>query len=125
MAQQQQVVMTFCAMIDAAGYYPMVYSSKNWYLTRLGDVPYDKWVAQYSTVCDYPGAVCVWQKADTARIPGIAGNVDIDYLYKDYSNLIIPEGFINHYNYIRYYRNYKMQTGWIAVNGLRYHMDAL
>ena len=125
MAQQQQVVMTFCAMIDAAGYYPMVYSSKNWYLTRLGDVPYDKWVAQYSTVCDYPGAVCVWQKADTARIPGIAGNVDIDYLYKDYSNLIIPEGFINHYNYIRYYRNYKMQTGWIAVNGLKYHMDAL
>ena len=124
-AQQQQIVATFCSMIDAAGYHPMVYAGKNWYLNRLGDVPYDKWVAQYSTQCDYPGAICVWQASQTGSVPGVAGNVDIDYLYKDYFQQIVPEGFVNHYNYIRYYQNWKMQTGWINVGGLRYHMDAL
>jgi len=123
--QQQQIVATFCSIIDAAGYYPIVYASRNWYLERLGDVPYDKWVAQYASVCNYPGAVCVWQQSCTGRLPGIAGDVDIDYLYKDYSQLIVPEGFVNHYQFVRYYQNYKMQTGWINAGGLKYHMDAL
>lgn len=44
----------FCATIDAAGYYPMVYSSKNWMTGKIGATPYDKWVAQYNSSCEYP-----------------------------------------------------------------------
>lgn len=123
--QQQQLVSTFCSMMYAAGYYPMVYASKSWYLNRLGDVPYDKWVAQYNTVCDYPGAICFWQATDSGKLPGIAGNVDINYQYKDYSNLIISDGFVNTSGFVRFYRGYKLQTGWIDVMGLRYYADAL
>ena len=36
----------FCTTIDAAGYYPMIYSYKNFFTSKLSIVGWDKWVAQ-------------------------------------------------------------------------------
>lgn len=116
---------SFCAVIDAAGYYPMVYSSRNWMRDRIGVVPYDKWVAQYSDSCDYEGGIAFWQASAFHRVNGVAGNVDLNYQYKDYGSLIISDGWLAHNNGLRFYRGYKMQTGWIDINGLQYYTDNL
>ena len=71
---------TFCATIEAEGYYPMVYSSANWYKDRIGPVFYDKWVAQWAATCDIPDAA-VWQYTSKGRVPGISGDVDLDEWY--------------------------------------------
>ncbi len=83
-AQQQEIVNAFCTVIENAGYYPMVYTNKNWFLTRLGPTVYDQWVAQYADACDYPLAFTVWQATSNCTVAGIRGRVDGEYLYKDY-----------------------------------------
>lgn len=82
--QQAEIANTFCSIIEGSGYYPMVYASKNWFLNRMGPIGYDKWVAQYGEVCDIEEAA-FWQASSKGRLPGIGGNVDIDYQYKDLS----------------------------------------
>ncbi|MDE6420753.1 MAG: hypothetical protein K2K87_09530, partial [Lachnospiraceae bacterium] len=48
-AQLAEIANTFCAIVESAGYYPIVYGSKNWYSNYIGPIAYDKWVAQYNT----------------------------------------------------------------------------
>lgn len=108
-AQQSEIANTFCAIIESAGYYPMVYASKNWFLTRMGPIAYDKWVAQYNESCDIEDAA-FWQATSSGVLPGIAGSVDIDYQYKDLSASIIPYGFLYRKGNFYFYENYKMKT---------------
>lgn len=115
---------TFCATIDSYGYTPIIYANKNWFRNRIGTVYYDRWVAMYATCCDYEYAPQVWQASSEGKIPGIKGNVDIDYLYKDYS-YIIPNGFSTKGDgYVYLYKNYRYQRGWVDYNGLTYFCDA-
>ena len=118
------IINAFCSTIDAAGYYPMVYSYKNMFVNKLNTCGWDKWVAQYGDNCEYNNNVCFWQYSSKARISGFSGNVDINYQYKDYSNLIIPEGFLARGDgNVRFYRNWRMQTGWVDYNNTRYYLD--
>ncbi|MCM1133989.1 MAG: hypothetical protein NC400_00290, partial [Clostridium sp.] len=117
------IINAFCTTIDAAGYYPMVYSGKNVFAGKLSNVGWDKWVAQYADSCDYNNNVCFWQYSSKGNVGGVGGNVDVNYQYKDYSQLIIPEGFIGHNGSVRFYSNWKMQRGWIAYNDTRYYLD--
>ncbi len=113
----------FCAVIEAAGYYPMVYASKNWFEGKIGNVGYDKWVAQYNDSCQYGGNISFWQSTSHAYINGFNGRVDFNYQYKDYSSLIIPEGFLNKNGITRFYRNWRMQRGWVDYAGTRFYLD--
>ena len=117
------IINAFCTIIDAAGYYPMVYSNKNMFAQKLSICGWDKWVAQYNSSCDYNNNVCFWQYTGSGSMNGIGGKVDINYQYKDYSKLIIPEGFIEHNGNVRFYQNWRMQKGWIAYNDTRYFLD--
>lgn len=112
----------FCATIENAGYHPMVYANKTWFTKRIGYVPYDKWVAQYAGACDYGQVPAVWQASCTASVAGVGGQVDYDYLYKDYS-FIVPQGFsvVNGYKY--FYNNYRRVKGWVDYAGQRYYCD--
>lgn len=118
------MINTFCMLIDAAGYYPMVYTYKSFYHGKLGTSPWDKWMAQYNDSLNTSETVAFWQYSSSGSVPGISGRVDMDYQYKDYSNLIINEGFIDHLGSTRFYRNYKMQRGWIDYQGKKYFADA-
>ena len=118
---QAAIVMTFCTLIAQAGYYPMVYSYRNWFLTRMGNVGVEKWVAQYGDVCDYPGGYTIWQASSHGSVKGINGRVDIDYLYKDLFSVIVPEGFVQIGDSVVYYRNYRKQFGWVDVAGSKYY----
>lgn len=117
------IINAFCTTIDAAGYYPMVYSNKNMFVQKLSITGWDKWVAQYNDTCEYNNNVCFWQYSSHGSVNGVGGRVDVNYQYKDYSNLIIPEGFIERNGNVRFYRNWKMQKGWVAHNDTKYYLD--
>ena len=69
----------------------MVYSSKNWLTQRVGPIPFDVWVAQYAEACEYPNPA-FWQFSNSGTVSGIDGRVDLNFQFKDYSNIIIPYG---------------------------------
>ncbi len=71
----------FCQTMQDKGYQPMVYfnwhQSENMYvLHELEDYPF--WLALYQDRMTYPWEVEMWQWTQTGRVPGIAGNVDIN-----------------------------------------------
>ena len=117
------LVTAYCSVIENAGYYPMVYSNKNMLTTQIGAVPYDVWVAQYSDTCEYPDPA-FWQFTDSGSVNGISGNVDLNYQFKDYSDIIIPNGFTTRNGNTYFYSNYKMQRGWVEYEGKHYFMNA-
>lgn len=114
----------FCDVIASAGYHPIVYTGTNFYRKHIAPgLRYDIWIAQYGNSCDIPGHA-IWQASQTGSVPGVAGNVDINYMYKDYHNLIIPVGFAQRGDGTYFYNNYRIQFGWVDFNNARYHMDA-
>lgn len=117
------IINAFCTTIDAAGYYPMVYSNKNMFVNKLSICGWDKWVAQYNDSCEYNNNVCFWQYSSHGSVNGFGSRVDVNYQYKDYSQLIIPEGFIEHNGNVRFYRNWRMQKGFVDYNNTRYYLD--
>lgn len=60
-----------------------VYASKNYIETRFPTEiqEYATWVAQWSDQITYKGNYEGWQFTNSARIPGISGNVDMSYFY--------------------------------------------
>lgn len=86
---------TFCNSISRAGFDVGIYANKYWFTTILTDPRFNKWpkwVAQYSDACTYDGIYIMWQYTSTGSIPGIIGNVDVNYaftgVYADLSNAV-------------------------------------
>ena len=72
----------FCGALQNAGYTPGVYANKYWWTTHLTSSVYnqwERWVAQYNTTCTYSGSYNYWQYTDAGSVPGISGNVDMNY----------------------------------------------
>ena len=79
-----QIAKTFCDKITAAGYKVGIYANLNWWESYLTYSDYDqwyKWVAQYSSSCDYAGDYGMWQYSDSGSVSGVSGNVDVNYWY--------------------------------------------
>lgn len=66
------------------GYASMLYSSKS-FLNNFWtpQTRYPVWLAHYTDQTDYTGAYAIWQASCRGRIPGIAGDVDLNILYTD------------------------------------------
>ena len=74
-------VVGFCETVKQAGYTPMIYASRNWFvqcldMTRLGD--YKLWLAHYTNQTDFPYLYTGWQYTDAGEISGISGSVDLN-----------------------------------------------
>jgi glucan-binding YG repeat protein len=123
-AQLQAIADTFCGIINANGYEPMVYSYKNWFQNRMPNVASAKWVAQYGPVCEYAGDYAMWQSTSRGSFAGIAGRVDVNHLYSDYFSRIIGEGFNSWGGHTFYYHNWRKTYGWINLETGRYHSEA-
>ena len=72
---------SFCDVVSAAGYEPMVYfnvyQARGLYdLTALRD--YGFWLAQYEEGLDFSHAVDLWQYTESGEVEGIQGRVDLD-----------------------------------------------
>lgn len=120
---QAQIVNAFSSIIYNAGYYPMVYASKNWFLTRMGNVTIDHWVAQYNDVCEYPNPA-MWQYTSHGSVPGISTRVDMDQCLQDYFTLIKANGWDTRNGKTYYYSNYKRLVGAQAIDGKHYMFNA-
>lgn len=121
--QLAALAVTFCSIVESAGYHPMLYASKNWLTEKIGNVPYDKWVAQYSDKCEYANPA-FWQFTDSGRVKGIQGNVDLNFQFKDYSRIIVANGFVTRGDKTYLYQNYRKQIGFVDYEGRRYFMNA-
>lgn len=122
-AQLQAIADTFCGIISANGYEPMVYASRNWFLNRMPNVSAPKWIAQYNSFCEYPGDYAMWQSSSHGTYAGIPTRVDVNHLYVDYFSRMIAEGFNSWGGHVYYYHNYRKQFGWINLSGQKYHAD--
>ena len=83
------IAKTFCNKLSAKGYTVGIYANKDWVTNYLTDSCFNnwtKWVAQYNTVCNYKGKYDMWQCSSTGRVPGISGNVDLNYSYSPFEN---------------------------------------
>lgn len=91
----------FCKILEESGYYVGVYASESWFRNQLnGDElkPYDKWIAQWptsggkqtalNTSSDKRSDVHLWQFTSAGRFSGYNGNLDTNYAYVDFPNLI-------------------------------------
>lgn len=70
----------FLKTVEESGRNVMLYGSKN-YLENVWNLNYDIWLAHYTENTNYSGEKTIWQFANNALIPGIDGNVDINFYY--------------------------------------------
>lgn len=111
---------TFCNTISSAGYDVGIYANTNWFTNILTDSRFnnwDKWVAQYNYQCTYGGNYAMWQATSSGVVPGISGNVDINFDFQ-YANAYWEEIDGNWY----YYVDGVMQTGFQMINGQKYYL---
>lgn len=71
----------FCETIARAGHQPLIYFNADlglgrMHLEELSAYPF--WFAQYSQQLNFPHPVRMWQYTCTGKVPGIAGDVDMD-----------------------------------------------
>lgn len=97
--QRTDIVQTFCAAVQGAGYYTGLYCSLDWLKESLDSSrlkAYDLWVADYGkTLGPVPLPYGMWQYTGTGRLPGISTSVDLDLAYKNYPAIIRKAG-LNH-----------------------------
>lgn len=89
------ICIAFCKKIEAAGYFAMIYSYKDWFesIMNSSDLSeYAHWVAQFGNNLTYNGEAGIWQFSDVGIINGIVGPVDLDISYFDYNEIIIKNG---------------------------------
>lgn len=96
--KQLQIIEAFLKEVEAAGYYGGIYMSASPLQRLLRYAPdrisrYDAWVAHVNAAKpSYSGAYGVWQHSWKGSIPGISGDVDLDYAYRDYPTIIRRAG---------------------------------
>lgn len=89
------ITLTFCEMIQNAGYYICIYSNLNWlknYLNMDKLNQFDIWLSQWSSAPTYSGDFGIWQYSSEGSVSGIKGDVDLDISYRDYPAIISEAG---------------------------------
>lgn len=115
---------TFCSIISAAGYTPILYTYTNFYKTHFTSaMAYDKWIAQYSDHNDIAGWA-IWQYSSSGAVSGISGRVDMNIAAKDYTAYIPQVGLLDlGSGNVFFFNNYRRQFGWVDLAGVKYHTD--
>lgn len=92
LARASELCEAFCSELEKAGYYTAVYSFKNAFennINRNITEKYDTFLSHVGVEqSDYLGNYGLWQYSWTGKIDGISGDVDLDYAYKDYLEII-------------------------------------
>lgn len=84
--QLTNLCIAFCEVMEKAGYRAGIYANK-YFLTEKLDYSriqkYLIWVAQYNDTCTFNQHYDLWQYSKTGKVPGISGDVDLNYCYTD------------------------------------------
>lgn len=97
-AQRTAIAKVFLEEVENAGYYPMLYTNKNWaenYLDMERLSKYEVWLAEWHPKPSYRGDFGIWQYTAYGYVSGIEGDVDLDVCYKNYRKIILDGGY-NH-----------------------------
>ena len=94
------------SVVESWGVYALLYTGlyfgqTNLYMGGAALKPYDVWLARYpkdqsktkpedKPKTDFPYGI--WQYTGSGRVPGISGDVDLDWAYKDYAGIIQRAG---------------------------------
>lgn len=86
----------FCSVLEKAGYYTAIYTFKSALQQYFSDYiksRYDIFLSHVDVQkSDYSGDYGLWQYSWKGNISGISGDVDLDYAYKNYPNIIKNAG---------------------------------
>ena len=100
--QVTNIILAFVKEIENAGYYVSIYSFAkffNDYVDMSKIQNYDIWIACWGDEerlnSFYDGPYGMWQYSATGSVNGIAGEVDLDYAYKNYPDKIRKSGLNN------------------------------
>jgi GH25 family lysozyme M1 (1,4-beta-N-acetylmuramidase) len=87
----------FCRYTESLNYYTGIYSSDiSGFIDRLELdrlTPFDKWVARYGKVPQNVKQFGLWQYSDDGNVSGINADVDLDYCYQNYPQIIKTHHF--------------------------------
>lgn len=87
-AERTEIAIAFMDHIKSAGYTPMIYGNKEWLIKEV-DMSrmsaYDVWYSQTADLPDYPYRFSMWQYSQNATVDGVAGYVDLNVSFIDYS----------------------------------------
>lgn len=89
--QKTNIIFTFLEKLQKAGYYPGYYTFLNWQKNCLDIsklVGYPLWIAHWNNICRCESPYGIWQYTSKGQVPGINGNVDMNYCYVDYPYII-------------------------------------
>ena len=93
------IIVTFMSELEKAGYYSAIYSYAtffNDYVDMSEISKYDIWIASWGDEeklqSNYNGHYGMWQYSAKGSVSGIDGDVDMDYAFKDYAELIKEKG---------------------------------
>ena len=86
----------FCSALEKQGYYAAIYTFKSALENNISAAiksHYDIFLSHVGVQqTSYAGAYGLWQYSWTGRIPGITGDVDLNYAYKNYPAIIKQAG---------------------------------
>jgi len=95
--QISAITKTFCDYLESKNYYVSVYSYASMLNDKMTDevlTSYDIWVAHTGvSKPSFSGNYGMWQYSWTGRIDGISTDVDLDYAYKNYPQIIKDNNF--------------------------------
>ena len=129
------IAKAFCNTISAAGYAPGIYASASWFKNILIDPCFTNsgwsiWTAQYwygqrydaslGLGPEYPAKFDCWQYSAHGSVPGVNGDVDVNYWF--------GQGLGDHWEETdegKYYvsPNGQPYKGWKLISGLWYWLD--
>ncbi len=80
------IAKAFCDTITDAGYEVGIYANLYWWNDLLTDSKvqnsdWNRWVAQYYSVCEYTLKYSMWQYSSSGSVNGIDGDCDMNYWY--------------------------------------------
>ena len=84
--QADALCTAFCNALEKQGYYAAIYTFKSALENNIRAAI----KSRYDIFLSHVGGL--WQYSWTGRIPGISGDVDLDYAYKDYPTMIQNAG---------------------------------
>lgn len=96
-ATRTAMVKAFLEEVEAAGYYGILYASRDFIANKLNWKElacYDVWCAQYGSKCTSPLPYGIWQYSsqNALGIPGFGKSLDCNRVYKDYPAIIQAAG---------------------------------
>lgn len=81
----------FGDILEQSGYFVGMYASLYWWRTKLTNVVfnrYTRWVANYANELNFDKPYDMWQYSSTGFVQGISTNVDLNYCYADFPEII-------------------------------------